>query len=165
MIFNKSKRSQRSKEDAGGHAALLLPPSSSVPQALCKPCTVRRDGGVGLCGKHTCASRSNQTHRCESWNERQWTNYKKHLQSDKLPTLQSGAGSNAAHPNQKTKKTLTKNISKKHNNKVFFISYIQLESNINSSTIYFYNHFKVPLIFFWIFTTVQAKHTLQSAHI
>lgn len=29
----------------------------------------------------------------------------------------------------------------------------------------FYNHFKVPLIFFWVFTTVQAKHTLQSAQI
>lgn len=69
------------------------------------------------------------------------------------------------HTKTKNKKVKEKYFQKHDITFFFFISYIQLDSDINSSTrsIYFYYHFKVPLIFFWVFTTVQAKHTLQSA--
>ena len=83
-------------------------------------------------------------------------NTKKSLQSDDLPSLQPGAEFKLRTPKlriqKKKKKELKKNISKSTTLSFFFvfISYIQLDSDINSSTrsIYFYNHFKVPLIFF-----------------
>lgn len=67
-------------------------------------------------------------------------------------------------PHTQTKK---RKYFQKHNTFFFFIFYIQLNSDIivNKDQYIFYNHFKVPLIFFWVFTFVQAKHTLQSARL
>lgn len=108
-----------------------------------------------------------QPHKME-WKWQKTKNKNKNLQSDNLPTSQSEAEFKLCTPKQKI--IQKKKVKEKYfqtTTLIFFISYIQLDSDINSSTrsIYFLYHFKVPLIFFWVFTTVQAKHTLQSAHI
>lgn len=70
---------------------------------------------------------------------------------------------------KKKKKELKKNISKSTTLSFFLFLYPTSSSIatliVQQDQYIFYNHFKVPLIFFWVFTTVQAKHTLQSAQI
>lgn len=121
----------------------------------------KRGGGAWVTPVHPGAA--NHTGK---WNERPQTKRKKKSTIRQPARPAKSSRIQAQHTQTRNKKVKQKYFQKAQH-LVFFISYIQLDSDINNSTrsIYFNNHFKVPLIFFWVFTTVQAKHTLQSAQI
>lgn len=111
--------------------------SSTDSSQLCKV----RGAGLDAPGRQV------RTRTFKSWNESDIKKIKikiKGLQSDNSPTSQS-----RGRISTKIKNKIKQNIYSNHNIKIFFfISYIQLNSNINSlRSIYFYIIFKVPLIF------------------
>lgn len=94
---------------------------------------------------------------------------KKNLQSDDLPyTADTSRIQTSQKPKLKIKKKLKKTFPNKAQRNIFFISYIQLNSNVNSSTrsIYFFIIILRYLLYFSQYLQLyRQKHTLQSAQI